>query len=76
MDWNFLFFMNSALLGVGLASDTENASIASPTPSKTLFIKNKKFHSIIISSKIKFKRMTTKKPDTAAACHTWSILSL
>ena len=28
MDWNFLFFMNSALLGVGLAMDAFSVSLA------------------------------------------------
>lgn len=27
MDWNFLFFMNSALLGVGLAMDAFSVSL-------------------------------------------------
>ena len=28
MNWNFLFFMNSALLGVGLAMDAFSVSLA------------------------------------------------
>ena len=28
MDWNFLFFMNSALFGVGLAMDAFSVSLA------------------------------------------------
>lgn len=36
MDWNFLFFMNSVLLGVGLAMDAFSVSLANGMNEKNM----------------------------------------
>ena len=36
MEWNFLFFMNSALLGVGLAMDAFSVSLANGMNEKNM----------------------------------------
>ena len=57
MEWNFLFFMNSALLGVGLAMDAFSVSLANGMNEKECIYSRNISHSCILSVPDAYDRM-------------------
>ena len=65
MNWNFLFFMNSALLGVGLAMDAFSVSLANGMNEKKMKKSRMAYICLLYTSPSPRDLSTSRMPSSA-----------